>query len=60
MHPDFLEVCEAYELAWSATMPGSRNRAAFTNAELREMTDYLEIEAVCLAVVGPLDVLTSR
>jgi len=59
MHPDFLEVCEAYELAWSAITPGRRNRAAFTDEEFRDIADFLETEAICLAVIGPFGVLTS-
>jgi len=60
VHPDFLEICEAYELAWSAIVPGSRNPAAFTDEEFRELANLLETEAICLAVVGPIGVLTSE
>ncbi len=59
MHPDFLEICEAYEWAWSAIVPDDRNRAAFTNEEFREIADFLETEAICMAVIGPLSVLIS-
>jgi len=48
--PDFLDVCEAYELAWRGLMVAEDIGAGKLAVEYREMVDWLEIEAVTLAL----------
>ncbi|WP_131854758.1 hypothetical protein [Bosea sp. BK604] len=48
--PEFLEVCEAYELVWDAIMAFERIDATDQAAEFRELADFLEVEALSIAL----------
>ncbi len=51
--PAFLEICEAYELAWCGVLACADRQAGEYADEYSEMADWLEIEAISL--VRPAD-----
>lgn len=48
---DFLDVCEAYELAWRGLMVAEDIAAGKLAVEYREMVAWLETEALTLALL---------
>lgn len=54
---DFLEICEAYELAWRGVMASANSQAGGYADEYREMADWREVEALSLALFDPQPVL---
>lgn len=49
--PDFLDVCEAYELAWQGLSFFGSRQAWDRVDEFREIVDWLETEALTLALL---------
>ena len=48
MHPNFLEVCQDYEIVWQLALGDGREAAEAD--QLSELIEYLESEALYLAI----------